>query len=186
VPAHHAHQPGAGEVPVGEGFLEGVAHGMVVQGSGEGGVQAAALPGQDAPLVDPGIRRGLVLLAGDPCVQLVRYVQAAAVRIERDAAQLGEDQRAAVAQAVLHAVVEGAPQENGAAGVHRGEFAAAATQVQGLRVPAVHGPGTGGDQPVEMCHALDVEGAGARVQGGVRPGVGRSHFSSLGTLACAP
>jgi hypothetical protein len=61
VASHHTHQLGSCERAVVQQLVQGIADRVVVQGCGEGGVQAGPLPGQDAPLVDLCVEGGLVL-----------------------------------------------------------------------------------------------------------------------------
>ncbi len=98
-------------------LVQGVTNGVIVQGCGEGGVQAAPpLPGQDAPFVDAGIEGGFVLRGGDVLVQFTGRVDAASVRVEGHLVKLGGRSGSPPAEAFFHSVVESASQEDGPLG----------------------------------------------------------------------
>ena len=121
------------EVRAGQ-FVQGVADRVVVQGRGQGGIEAVALAGPDAPLVHPGVERVLIAGRRRSPRTVPAACTAAAVRVERDTGlEPGKDQGAAAAQRILHAAVERAAQED------------RALRVQGLqrRARGRAGPATG-------------------------------------------
>ena len=152
VATHHAHRRSALKH-----LVQGVAHGVVVNGAQHGDVNVVGQARIPGPGVSAGIRGGLVAAAGEPHIELFGPIQACSVGVDGHARVGREDQGASGSQVSGQVLGDGASEDHQAIQVGaRAQGGCVFAQVQALDAAVSQWPvrgedlsefGLGGDLP---------------------------------------